>query len=270
MKKLILAILILTAAASCGRVVPVNRVIAHRGFWQSEGSAQNTLASLRLAVENGFYGSECDVQLTADSCFIVFHDTNIHGVDVEDMTFEQVLADTTLANGERISTVDEFFSTFAGLDGGTKLIIELKQQPSEDMMSLSIARTAEAVRKYGLEKRVELISFSYRACKELAAAFPDVPVLFLDRAHNVPFSQMKADGIDGFSYKYNCVLENLALIDEAHKAGLIAEVWAPDDPQEVLTMVEAGLDFVITNRPDVMAAVLEGIRRREHTRPAAR
>lgn len=259
MKKLLLAIFIMTAAVSCSKDIPVNRVIAHRGFWQTDGSAQNTLTSLRLAVENGFYGSECDVQLTADSCFIVFHDTNIHGVDVEDMTFEQVLADTTLANGERISTVDEFFSAFAGLEGATKLIIELKQQPSEEMMSLSIARTAEAVRKYGIEGRVELISFSYRACKELALLFPDVPVLFLDRAHNVPFSQMKADGIDGFSYKYNCVLEDLSLIDQAHEAGLITEVWAPDDPQEVLTMVDAGLDFVITNRPDVMADVLEGL-----------
>ncbi|MBP5302298.1 MAG: hypothetical protein J6Y88_03520 [Bacteroidales bacterium] len=259
MKKLALLFVVLLAV-SCSNDIPQNRVIAHRGFWQTEGSAQNTLASLRLAVENGFYGSECDVQLTADSCFIVFHDTNLHGVDIENMTFEQVLADTTLANGERISTADEYFSAFAGLDGATKLIIELKQQPSEDMMSLSIARTAEAVRKYGIESRVELISFSYRACKELAAMFPAVPVLFLDRAHNIPFSQMKADGIDGFSYKYNCVLENPTLIDDAHEAGLITEVWAPDDPEEVLTMVDAGLDFVITNRPDVMADILAGIR----------
>ena len=99
MKKLALLFVVLLAV-SCSNDIPQNRVIAHRGFWQTEGSAQNTLTSLRLAVENGFYGSECDVQLTADSCFIVFHDTNLHGVDIENMTFEQVLADTTLANGE--------------------------------------------------------------------------------------------------------------------------------------------------------------------------
>ncbi|MBO7479832.1 MAG: hypothetical protein J6T49_05155 [Bacteroidales bacterium] len=259
MKKLILIAATILMAASCSTDAPQNRVIAHRGFWQTEGSAQNSLTSLRLAMDNGFYGSECDVQLTADSCFIVFHDTNLHGVDVETMTFEQVLADTTLANGERIPTADEFISAFASHGGNTKLVIELKQQPSEDMMSLSIARTAEAVRKYGIENRVELISFSYRACKELAAMFPDVPVLFLDRAHNLSFSQMKQDGIDGIGYKYNCILEDLSLIDEAHEAGLRVDVWAPDDPQEVLTMVDAGLDHVITNRPDVMASVLEGI-----------
>lgn len=259
MKKLILLAAILLLAASCSNKTPVNRVIAHRGFWQAEGSAQNTLTSLRLAIENGFYGSECDVQLTADSCFIVFHDTKVHGVDVESMTFEQLQADTTLVNGEPISTVDEYFSSFASYGCATKLIIELKQQPSEEMMSLSIAKTAEAIKKYGIRNRVEIISFSYRACKELAAIFPDIPVSFLDRAHNVSFAQMKADGIDGIDYRYNCILDNLSLIEEAHEAGFIVDVWTPNDPEEVLTMVDAGLDFVTTDRPDVMAAILEGI-----------
>ena len=255
MKKLALLFVVLLAV-SCSNDIPQNRVIAHRGFWQTEGSAQNTLTSLRLAVENGFYGSECDVQLTADSCFIVFHDTNLHGVDIENMTFEQVLADTTLANGERISTADEYFSAFAGLDGNTKLIIELEQQPSEDMMSLNIARTAEAIRKYGIENRVEIISFSYRACKELAAIFPAIQVSLLDRANNVPFAQIKADGIDGISYKYTCILEDLSLIEQAHDAGLVVDVWAPNEPEDVLTLFDAGLDHVITDKPDLMVEIL--------------
>jgi len=256
MKKLLLLTSIMLLAASCSKDIPQDRVIAHRGFWQTEGSAQNTLTSLRLAVENGFYGSECDVQLTADSCFIVFHDTNLHGVDIEDMTFEQVLADTTLANGERISTADEYFSAFAGLEGKTKLIIELKQQPSEEMMSLNIARTAEAIRRYGIASRVEIISFSYRACKELAAIFPEIQVSLLDRADNVPFSQIKADGIDGISYKYTCILEDLSLIEKAHDAGLVVDVWAPNEPEDVLTLFDAGLDHVITDKPDLMVGIL--------------
>lgn len=256
MKKLLLLTSIMLLAASCSKDIPQDRVIAHRGFWQTEGSAQNTLTSLRLAVENGFYGSECDVQLTADSCFIVFHDTNLHGVDIEDMTFEQVLADTTLANGERISTADEYFSAFAGLEGKTKLIIELKQQPSEEMMSLNIARTAEAIRRYGIASRVEIISFSYRACKELAAIFPEIQVSLLDRADNVPFSRIKADGIDGISYKYTCILEDLSLIEKAHDAGLVVDVWAPNEPEDVLTLFDAGLDHVITDKPDLMVGIL--------------
>ena len=195
-------------AISCSQKAPVNntRVIAHRGFWKTEGSAQNSMTSLRLALENGFYGSECDVQVTADSCLIVFHDTKLHGVKIETMTFEECLADTTLANGENIPTADEYFSFFANHDSKTKLIIEVKPQSADDMMSLSIAKTAEAIKKYGIQDRCEIISFDYRACKELAAIFPEIPVSFLDNKHSVSFSQMKADGIDGIDYEYKAIL----------------------------------------------------------------
>lgn len=259
MKKLVLALFVITMAVSCGKDLPKNRVIAHRGFWVAEGSAQNSLTSLRLAMDNGFYGSECDIQLTADSCFIVFHDSRLHGEYLENLTFEQILADTTLVNGERISTVDEYFEAFASHGGDTKLIIEVKPQVTEDMMSLSIARTAEAIKKFNIQDRVEIISFSYRACKELAAIFPEIPVSFLDETHNVSFEQMKADGIDGIDYEYHCILDNPDLIEEAHAIGFIVDVWTANDPDEVLTMVEAGLDYVTTNRPDLMLEILQGI-----------
>ena len=42
------------------------QVIAHRGFWKTEGSAQNSITALKKAAEAKVYGSEFDVQLTAD------------------------------------------------------------------------------------------------------------------------------------------------------------------------------------------------------------
>ena len=40
------------------------RVIAHRGFWKTQGSAQNSITSLLKADSIGCYGSEFDVWLT--------------------------------------------------------------------------------------------------------------------------------------------------------------------------------------------------------------
>ena len=42
------------------------RVIAHRGFWKTQGSAQNSITSLLKADSIGCYGSEFDVWLTKD------------------------------------------------------------------------------------------------------------------------------------------------------------------------------------------------------------
>ena len=53
------------------------QVIAHRGYWKAEGSAQNSLASLRKAAEAKVYGSEFDVQMTADGIVVVNHDNTI-------------------------------------------------------------------------------------------------------------------------------------------------------------------------------------------------
>lgn len=40
------------------------KVIAHRGYWKTPSSAQNSLRALELADSIGVYGSEFDVWLT--------------------------------------------------------------------------------------------------------------------------------------------------------------------------------------------------------------
>ena len=50
------------------------KIIAHRGYWKTEGSAQNSIRSLERANEIKVYGSEFDVPLTADNVPVVFHD----------------------------------------------------------------------------------------------------------------------------------------------------------------------------------------------------
>ncbi len=55
------------------------KVIAHRGYWKTEGSAQNSIRSLERANEIKVYGSEFDVHLTADNVPVVYHDRKIEG-----------------------------------------------------------------------------------------------------------------------------------------------------------------------------------------------
>ena len=48
------------------------QVIAHRGFWKTEGSAQNSIAALEKAAEENLYGSEFDVQVRAESFRFIY------------------------------------------------------------------------------------------------------------------------------------------------------------------------------------------------------
>ena len=63
-------------------------IVAHRGFWNCEeaGYAKNSIASLRCAQQAGVWGSEFDVNMTADSVLIVFHDSSIDGKKIEAYT----------------------------------------------------------------------------------------------------------------------------------------------------------------------------------------
>lgn len=48
------------------------QVIAHRGYWKTEGSAQNSISSLQNTHRIGVYGSEFDVHITRDGEVVVF------------------------------------------------------------------------------------------------------------------------------------------------------------------------------------------------------
>ena len=55
-------------------VANAQEVICHRGYWDAEGSAQNSIRSLVKADSIGAWGSEFDVWMTADGVLVVNHD----------------------------------------------------------------------------------------------------------------------------------------------------------------------------------------------------
>ena len=76
----LLSAIVILSSVSCANTtttssLPEHKVgiVAHRGFWNCEeaGYAQNSVAALRQAQLAGFWGSEFDVQLTADTIVVV-------------------------------------------------------------------------------------------------------------------------------------------------------------------------------------------------------
>ena len=109
------------------------KVIAHRGYWKCEGSAQNSIASLTKAAEAKVYGSEFDVQLTKDKEIVVNHDDSIQGICIFDTPFAE-LKDLKLSNGEKLSTLDDYLVAGKKLTG-TQLILEIKPHRTEEAES---------------------------------------------------------------------------------------------------------------------------------------
>ena len=103
MKKRLIAAML--AVGSCGILFAQTRVIAHRGYWDCEGSAQNSITALVKSAEAGVYGSEFDVSITADGVPVVNHDDDIQGHVIETSRYADI-KDLKLPNGETLPTLE--------------------------------------------------------------------------------------------------------------------------------------------------------------------
>ena len=108
-------------------------IVAHRGFWNCEeaGYAKNSVAALRCAQEQGFWGSEFDVNMTSDGVLIVYHDSDVNGKKIEKHPYSE-FAEFRIANGEVIPTIDMY------LEQGKKypetmLVYELKPHSCDEV-----------------------------------------------------------------------------------------------------------------------------------------
>lgn len=101
----------------------ITRVVAHRGFWDTEGSAQNSIASLQKAARHEIWGIEFDVRLTSDGEVILFHDRR--SMKYRSLRSPLLIWRTTDYRGEPITTLDQFFTEDSKYPD-IRLICELK------------------------------------------------------------------------------------------------------------------------------------------------
>jgi glycerophosphoryl diester phosphodiesterase len=224
------------------------RVIAHRGYWKQEGSARNSISSLRNAQALGVYGSELDVHITSDNRVIVCHDDSFHGYDINTTTYAQ-LKDLKLENGEVLPTLDAYLSQ-AQENTGTKLIIEIKQKKDTALENRTIRMVVGLVRKYKMEGHIEYISFSLNACKELVKLTHNIPIAYLaSNALILSPAELKKLGISGLDYHYSLLLQKPEWIAQAKELGLTANAWTVNDPAIMQKLIDLGIDFITTDEP---------------------
>lgn len=253
-KTLILSLAcILLAAMPTARA---QKVCAHRGFWNCKEAqhAQNSITSLRLAQENGFWGSEFDVHLTADSLIVVNHDPSLNGIPIATSTYKQLL-ETRLPNGETIPTLQEY------LDQGTKsscvLVLEIKPQATVEKTLYLTESSVEALKSRNLmdPARVVFISFSYDACVWIAKNYPDFDNQYLG-GDKTP-EELHADGIRSLDYHFLRLYLHPDWVKRAHDLGMNVNAWTVDSLSDMRKLKKMGVDIITTNKPLKAARLTE-------------
>ena len=247
-------IFILMAALLVGlTAVAQPKIVAHRGYWRTDGSAQNSITSLQKAAAVGCYGSEFDVWLTADGVPVVFHDATINGIRIEDTTFA-TLMNHRLQNGEFIPTLQQYLTEGSKIEG-CQLILEIKPHRNEVRDKRIADMCVELVRTLGLEKKTEYISFSKVVCQRLHEISPESKVAYLNG--ELSPAQIKEMGLTGIDYNEKVFVKHPEWLQEAKQLGVEVNVWTVDGEENLRHHVNLeGVDLITTNDPEILKGIL--------------
>lgn len=240
--------------------------VAHRGA--SARAPENTLAAVRLAADLGADMVEVDLQRTRDGALVLLHDaglgrttdaaTRLRGRSpwsVGSLTLEEVRrldAGSWKAPehaGEPVPTLAETLEV-VGARPGLRLLVELKLPERHPGIVADLAAELAAAHAGGVIDlaRVVVQSFHVASVKELKARCPDlvVGVLGLPPREHLPALGTWAGQVN----PHHAALD-AGYVEAVHANGMRCLTWTVDHRFAMRRVLRAGVDGVITNRPDV-------------------
>lgn len=236
--------------------INAQEIIAHRGYWKTEGSAQNSIAALLKANEINVYGSEVDIWLSSDGVPVVNHDADVtlngEKLIVQDTPFAK-LREVKLANGEPLPTVEEYLNAFEKCKN-IKLIIEFKTHKSKEREDELASKVVEMVHQKGLQDRVEYISFGINFVQQAKHLHPQAPIYYLNG--DLTPQIIKKMGLAGLDYHFNVINKNPNWVSESHDLGLKVNVWTVNKTEDIERVINQKVDYITTDEPLLVREIL--------------
>jgi glycerophosphoryl diester phosphodiesterase len=233
---------------------------AHRGY--AAGIPENSMAAFQRAVDLGYRYLETDARATADGVAVAFHDvmldrmTDLRG-RLARRPWEEVRR-ARIGGTEPIPRLADVLATWPDCF----VNVDVKSDGA-------VAATLDALAHTGAADRVCIAAFSDRRLTALREALgpgvctalgplevgrlrmaswrhgPAEPVFGAGRAAQVPMRIGPVPFVD------------TRLIAAAHDRGLAVHVWTVNDAADMRTVLDLGADGVVTDRADVLRAILE-------------
>lgn len=234
----------------------MTEIFAHRGA--SGYAPENTLEAFRLAMEQGADGIELDVHLTKDGEVVVIHDETINRTgngqgNVRDYTLEE-LKKFSFHNrmekykGVQIPTLKEVLD----LVKNSKMKVNIELKTGIYWYEGIEEKTMEIVKSRKMEDRIIYSSFNHYSVQKILEQdiHAETAYLFSD----VPLSMEKYAKQTGVKGLHPAVyhLKMADFLETYLKSGLKVRVWTVNNKEDMKMFMDAGVDAVITNYPDII------------------
>jgi glycerophosphoryl diester phosphodiesterase len=226
---------------------------------------ENTLAGIEAAIRLGADAIEIDVHCTSDGVPILLHDETVDRTtdgtgNVHEMPLAVVRTLDAGARqfvpkfqGERIPTLAEVLDV---TKGKVLVQIEVKQADIQDAV-------VRAVHDAGAIADCEVHSFGAKVVKAFREREPRMAAALLTDGRRVVewqdfFSFALSLGAQGVSVYYS--MARPELVRAGQLRGLTYMVWTVDDEGDMANLVDAGVDSICSNFPDLVRRTVDGRR----------
>lgn len=224
------------------------KVIGHRGARGYE--PENTLRSIRRAIQLGCHIVEVDVRMTRDGHLVLMHDETVDRTTdgtgrLRDMTLAEVRRlDAGL--GERVPLLSEALEL--ARSHGVEVIVEVKEPDT-------VNKVVDVVRECGVVDKVIVASFHHPVVKEAVEAEPGLRggVIFMCEPVD-PAYVARSAGASVLIANYRYVTSRMVRL--AHEAGLEVYVWTVNTAREARLLAGLGVDGIASDKPDVVFKAL--------------
>lgn len=225
------------------------KLIAHRGL--SGLAPENSLEAFTLAGEYGYYGVECDIHVSKDNHWIVFHDLSLQrmaGLNylIKDLTLEEIRKINLISgNGiekyekVRIPVLEEYLDIC--IKYNMVPVIEIKSIISMENLDHLLA----ILESKGLKYKAHIISFHFEYLIYLRNIDPQLIIFYL--VDDIKEKDIKLCKTYFMNINANCFKLTQERIIECHRHNLLVNTYTVDDYRLAYLFNVVNIDFITTN-----------------------
>lgn len=224
-------------------------VTAHRG--DSKHAPENTMAAIRLAVENQADIVEIDIRQTKDGVLVLMHDESLlrtTGVDklVGEVDYDYVSSLDPGSDfseeyaGERVPTLREVLEY--GKENNVFYNIELKP---EDYYEGYVEQVVSLINEFEYENDCVVASSDEDVLMKVKMLNPDIKTVCILYVVYGNFQDMEF--VDGYSVRHNFV--NKDLVKKIHGFDKEIYVWTVNSETKIKKLLLLDVDSIITDIP---------------------
>lgn len=219
------------------------------------------MSAFRRALDEGADGVEIDIRRTADQQWIVHHNADINtrgdNTPIASLTLKESQRLTTGTDGDFVPSLRTVLAWARG--GSCTLILDVKD-------SGAVSELVETVEDAKLTTPPVISAFSKSVLSEIARVRPAWPFALIIGDPLFRWARRLMFGsILRWAERHSLAALHMqerwvtaGTVEAIHDLGIRVGVWTVDDPLRMTLLSALGVDAIITNRPDLGRAAVDG------------